>query len=659
MRLRYYEVEGLAQLAHEKIVFRDDAPNLIIGPNEAGKTHLMLGLCGMFFGLESPDRMKPWNGPTTMQGALDFEDEHGNPVHLERDYTDDTVTVQADGKQWTAKWEGKPADTERFLSSLDEWLGFREQSIFTATTFIRQSELVTAEIKGVAPEIKRLITGTMEASYDRVLKDLNETLDGLRRPQGVRKESRLERQQETLRQLEGQRRAARERQDRIFRLRQIRGRLATDIQQKAVQEGRLQEQLQVVGNLEGLETQQTRLRQQSQRLDGQLESLERGQATLQSATVERDRYMAAAGATKNELYELDRNVREAEAALERLSQPAVPAKALRSRFLSKPKEEPPLSDLPPEELTELIWKAREARDTALRQMNVASLPQALDLRDRYDRADVEVVKAQAFLEALGTETDVLAQREEVARELSAVTEQLDRLSSSEIDSKQIQNRDTFRKTLISLQDALAVLRNDAAEIDRKLHLEGEGEEDITQIERELERVQAEVDETKELIAAHELAIGTLKDCVVGFQDHYLDGVMADASGMFAELTDGRYTRVYLRDGDLEPLVDTADRSRIPSVQLSRGAREQLYFVLRVALARTLANNRGLPMILDDPYVNFDPQRLERTVAMLRTISQRTQIIFFTADPRYEEWFEPVLRLGDEPVEVEVIATEVA
>lgn len=657
MRLRRYEVEGLAQLEHETIVFRDDVPNLIIGPNEAGKTHLMLGLCGMFFGLENPERMKPWHGSPTMHGTLDFEDEDGNPVHLEREYTDDTVTVRADGKQWTARWEGKAAQTERFLSALDAWLGFREPSIFTATTFIRQAELLTAEIKGVAPELKRLITGTMEANYERVLKDLNETLDGLRRAQGIRQESQLERHEEALHRLEGQRRAARDRQDRIFRLRQIRDRLVTDLQQKVVHEGRLREQLELVGNLDQLESRQTRLRKELQRLDGRLESLEGGEATLQAAMRERDRYAGATGATKNELFEFDRKVRDAETALERLSQPSSGPKPLRTRFLTKPKEQAQPSDLSPEELTELIWQARAARDTALRQMNVATLPQGLDLRDRYDRADMEVVKAQAFLEGLGTETQVLAQREEISQELTTVTEQLDRLLIPDIDPNQVQNRDTFRKTLTSLHDALAVLRNDAAEVDRKLQLEGEGEEDLTQIERELERVQAQVDQTKELVVAHELAIGTLKDCVIGFQDHYLDGVMADASGMFSELTAGRYTRVYLREGDLEPLVDTAGRSRIPSVQLSRGTREQLYFVLRVALARALANDRGLPMILDDPYVNFDPQRLERTVAMLRTLSQRTQIIFFTADPRYEQWFEPVLRLGGEAMKV--VASEVA
>ncbi|HEY8685934.1 MAG TPA: AAA family ATPase [Chloroflexota bacterium] len=652
MRLREYEVEGLAQVEHETIVFRDDAPNLIVGPNEAGKTHLMLGLCGMFFGLEDPDRMKPWSGPTTMHGSLHFEDEAGETVYLDRDYTDDTVTVRTNGQQWSARWDGKAADTERFLRSLDGWLGFREQSIFTETTFIRQAEMTAAEIKGVAPEIKRLITGTMEASYERVLTDLNETLDGLRRPPGVRKESRLERQQETVRRLEEQRRAAQERQVRILRLRQIRDRLAADMQQKGVQETRLQEQMNLVGNLEGLEARQLQLRKQLQAWDGQLEALGRAEAALLAATRERDRYAVAAATTRQELIDFDRNVRDAEAVLERPSQPTTPGKPLRSRFLSKPKEQPsPLSDLAPEELTELIWNAREARDTALRRMNVASLQQGLDLRERYDRADSEVVRAQTFLDTLGTEPEVLAQREGVARELGTVTAQLDRLAGSAVSSNQIQNRDAFRKTLTSLKDAIAVLQTDATEVHRKLQLEGEGEEDMTQIERELERAQAGVDDTKERIAAHELAIGTLKDCVVGFHDHYLDGVMADASSMFAELTDGRYERVHLRPGDLEPLVDTAERSRIPSTQLSRGTREQLYFVLRVALARTLANDRGLPMILDDPFVNFDPQRLERTVALLRVISQRTQIIFFTADPRYEEWFEPVLRLGVEPMEL--------
>jgi uncharacterized protein YhaN len=657
MRLRRYEVKGLAQLEHETIVFRDDAPNLIGGPNDAGKTHLMLGLCGMFFGLDHPDRMKPWNGPATMHGSLDFEDEEGETVHLERAYTDDTVTVRTNGRQWSARWDGKAADTERFLVSLDEWLGFREQSIFTATTFIRQTEMTTAEIKGVAPEIKRLITGTMEASYERVLSDLNENLNGLRRPPGGRKESRLERQQEIVRRLEGQRRAARERQDRMLRLRQVRDRIAAELQQKEGQEAGLREQMDLVGDLEGLETRQLHLRKLLQGLDDQLKSLQRGEATLRAATDERDRCAGAAATTRDELIESDRNVRDAEAALERLSEPIAGSKGLRSRFLSKPKEQLPLSDLAPEALTELIWKAREARDTALRRMNVASLQHGLELRDRYDGAEIEVVKAQTFLDALGTEPEVQAQREEATRELSTITDQLDRLAGSNVGSNQIQNRDTFRKTLTSLKDAIAVLQNDAADVQRKLQLEGEGEEDSMQIERELERARADVTETNERVAAHELAIRALKDCVVGFQDHYLDGVMADASSMFAEVTDGRYTRVYLRPGDFEPLVDTADRSRIPSAHLSRGTQEQLYFVLRVALARTLADHRGLPLILDEPFVNFDPERLERTVALLRVISQRTQIIFFSADPRYEEWFHPVLRLGGESMEV--IASEVA
>jgi DNA repair exonuclease SbcCD ATPase subunit len=592
-----------------------------------------------------------------MRGVLDFEDGDGRPVHLERDYLSDTVLAVTNGTQWTARWDGKPAEAERFLSALDAWFGFRDAAVFTSTAFVRQSEVASSEIASVAPDIKRLIAGAVEVGYDRVVQELSDELDALRRPVGVRRESRLERLQETLRQLEGQRRSARERQDRIVRLRQLRGRLEDDIEGKAQQKERLREQLELLENLEDLEAHQSRLRRQLERLDSQIETLQRGQTALQSARLERDRYVGAAETDKNVLFELDRAVREAEEALDRLAQPATQPKALRARFLTKPKDQAPLPDLTPEELTEEVWRAREARDMALRRMGVATMAQALDVRDRWEKANVEVVKAESFLDALGDETDVIMQREEVAHELSDATERLNALLTADVDDRQIRHRETLRKTLVSLQDEITVLQNELAEAERKLRIEGDGEQDIARIEREIDQTRAEIAETRERIAAHEAAIGTLRECIAGFQEHCLDAVAADASHMLVALTDGRYTRIALRDGDMEPLVDMPGRARISASQLSRAARDQLYFAVRVALARALAPSRRLPLILDDPYVSFDPERLERTALMLRSLAQRTQVIFCTSDPRYEDWFEPVLRLGSGTREV--VATEVA
>lgn len=294
---------------------------------------------------------------------------------------------------------------------------------------------------------------------------------------------------------------------------------------------------------------------------------------------------------------------------------------------------------------------------ALRRMGVATMAQALDVRDRWEKANVEVVKAESFLDALGDETDVIMQREEVAHELSDATERLNALLTADVDDRQIRHRETLRKTLVSLQDEITVLQNELAEAERKLRIEGDGEQDIARIEREIDQTRAEIAETRERIAAHEAAIGTLRECIAGFQEHCLDAVAADASHMLVALTDGRYTRIALRDGDMEPLVDMPGRARISASQLSRAARDQLYFAVRVALARALAPSRRLPLILDDPYVSFDPERLERTALMLRSLAQRTQVIFCTSDPRYEDWFEPVLRLGSGTREV--VATEVA
>jgi uncharacterized protein YhaN len=121
--------------------------------------------------------------------------------------------------------------------------------------------------------------------------------------------------------------------------------------------------------------------------------------------------------------------------------------------------------------------------------------------------------------------------------------------------------------------------------------------------------------------------------------------MDDASILLSALTDGRYTRVTLSPYDLEPRVDTLDRSGIPGSQLSRAVQDQLYLTLRVALARGLARGKRLPLVLDDPYANLDPDRSEGTITLMRSLALRMQVILFTCNPRYEEWFEPVLRLG--------------
>jgi len=64
--------------------------------------------------------------------------------------------------------------------------------------------------------------------------------------------------------------------------------------------------------------------------------------------------------------------------------------------------------------------------------------------------------------------------------------------------------------------------------------------------------------------------------------------------------------------------------------LSKGALDQLYLALRLALVQRLSRNgERLPMLLDDPFANYDDVRLRAALVLLREIGREYQILLFT------------------------------
>lgn len=137
--------------------------------------------------------------------------------------------------------------------------------------------------------------------------------------------------------------------------------------------------------------------------------------------------------------------------------------------------------------------------------------------------------------------------------------------------------------------------------------------------------------------------------------------LQEASQYLAQMTDGRYTRVWTPLS--EPVLrvdDSAGRSHAVE-NLSRGLREQLFLCLRLSLVSGYAQ-RGirLPLLLDDVLVNFDRRRAEAAVGVLNTFAQKGhQVLVFTCHDHLAEAFAghgvPVrqLPIRDEPAEHEV------
>lgn len=109
--------------------------------------------------------------------------------------------------------------------------------------------------------------------------------------------------------------------------------------------------------------------------------------------------------------------------------------------------------------------------------------------------------------------------------------------------------------------------------------------------------------------------------------------LATLAGQYlSEITGGAYRELYI-SRDLRISVRTPQTMQInehPERLLSKGTVDQIYLALRLALVQSLsASDESVPMLLDDPFANYDYDRLRRALMLLARLSERMQILLFT------------------------------
>ena len=102
-----------------------------------------------------------------------------------------------------------------------------------------------------------------------------------------------------------------------------------------------------------------------------------------------------------------------------------------------------------------------------------------------------------------------------------------------------------------------------------------------------------------------------------------------ASGILAELTEGRYTQLAL-DEKMEVRINTPSRL-LYLYQVSYGTMNQVYFALRMAAGKLLAFGQPVPIILDEVFAMYDDERLEAALRWLD--SSGRQVILFSCQTR--------------------------
>ena len=110
------------------------------------------------------------------------------------------------------------------------------------------------------------------------------------------------------------------------------------------------------------------------------------------------------------------------------------------------------------------------------------------------------------------------------------------------------------------------------------------------------------------------------------------------SDLLPAVSIGRYQDVTVDPETLQVGVRLTDGTLHPAGLLSHGTAEQVYLLLRVAMAeRLVTGEESCPLLLDDVTVHCDPDRTQAILELLVRVAEERQVVLFTQEADVVAW----------------------
>lgn len=199
---------------------------------------------------------------------------------------------------------------------------------------------------------------------------------------------------------------------------------------------------------------------------------------------------------------------------------------------------------------------------------------------------------------------------------ATVTEYDEDLSYDELNAaeKELASKlDGLKERLVTVEK-----QKDAAE---------QAAESVQQMSEQLEQQQAEADELKTALEVVKLTEAILVEAKDGLSGRYMM-VLKESFKKYVNTVYGEDVGEFMLDNDLNLNLNREGKGRSKEV-FSEGYRDMLDICMRLALIDSLYNGEKPMLILDDPFVNLDDNRVDNALSMLDELAKERQIIYLT------------------------------
>ena len=314
-----------------------------------------------------------------------------------------------------------------------------------------------------------------------------------------------------------------------------------------------------------------------------------------------------------------------------------------------------------EEALATTKKAALAVDGAARRVGVESGSpdeQANGLRSWQDARSAELKEADRKLEEWEELQRLLGEQGlvELAEEAKQLRTEAEALAA-EVEGSAVSTRYDQPLTEAELREAEQRARNarDALVYEQsQLETLVGGLPDVAEAEEALAAAQQEHDRVRALDHTVDMTIKFLVDAEERVHRTIAPVLAGTVREWLPSVTGGRYTDCRVDPEGLVVEVATVNGYWQQAERLSHGTAEQVYLLLRLALAQHLTSE-PCPLVLDDAVAASDRVRKRDLLETLLAVSESTQVILFTHEDDVREWAQE--RLVGEPHKLTPLAQD--
>lgn len=158
--------------------------------------------------------------------------------------------------------------------------------------------------------------------------------------------------------------------------------------------------------------------------------------------------------------------------------------------------------------------------------------------------------------------------------------------------------------------------------------------ELAPIEEDVDRLRAELESLEGFDRALALAAGTVSRLTHEAHQAFARRLETYAAESLQKVTSGRYSEIRVDPTTFVVKARVPETGQILDLEaLSSGTRDQVYLIIRLAMARMFAEGLELPpLLLDDPFAYWDATRIQNCIPIIAHNAFDAQTILFTASP---------------------------